>query len=502
MLWTGFLRAAAEAGFSCRRASGLLASHAVAGRYDGEMLTACLLALVAADRPDILIIMADDLGYGDIAALNPDSPIRTPHLDRLAAESLVMTDAHSPCSWCIPTRHSLLTGRLPIGLDPKDRGRAVIEDGTLTLPQALDGYRSSMIGKWHLGFVGGEPDNEPGPAPDRVEPLPGGPCDRGFERFFGIPRSLDIPPYYYIAGDQVVGWPTEPIAASDSEGWSKIQGEFWRKGAITPGFRHVDVTPVFLYQMLLELSQPSDRPRLDYLALPSPHTPWSVAPEYVGTSEVAMYGDFLRQVDATVGRILEQLDQTGRADDTIVIFTSDNGPVWYEEDTAKYGHSASGPFRGMKGDAWEGGHRVPMMVRWPERIEPRRSDALTCHADLFATLVAATGSQADVPADSLNFLPHWIGQAAGPRTEFLERPSRHTQGYALRIGTWKYIPFLGSGGFTKPSREKAGPGQIDAQLYDLATDPGETTNLAATHPEQLQLMRARYDELIAAAGAE
>ena len=477
-------------------------------------MLAVLLAMLATDasRPNILLILADDMGYGDVAALSPDSRIATPHLDRLAGQSLVMTDAHSPCSWCIPTRHSLLTGRLPIDLNVGDRNRAVIADDLATLPGRLReaDYQTAMVGKWHLGFASGEPH-----LTDEAQPLVGGPCDRGFDSYFGIPRSLDQPPYYYIRDRGPVQRPTESIAGSRSEGWSSIQGNFWRKGGIAPGFAHDRVTPDVLDEAATRLGDlaESDDPFFLYVALPSPHTPWAVAEEFRGQSDVPLYGDFVMQVDAGVGRLLDVLDQTGQADDTLVVFTSDNGPVWYETpdpgrdgldqpDTVRHGHDASGQWRGMKGDAHEGGHRVPFFVRWPGQIEPRRSDALICHADLFATLLELAEGNGSLPQagplDSVDFSPHWRHGEAGGRSEFLVRPSGGPIGYALRSGSWKFIPFLGSGGFTPPKQIQPEGGQPGAQLYDLAADPGEQTNLAAERPEKLAELQARYDELMAA----
>ena len=468
----------------------------------GVLLAGGLLAAVDDDKPNIIVILADDLGYGDVQALNPSGRVPTPHLDALAAESLVMTDAHSPCSWCIPTRYSLLTGRLPIGLNVKDKNRAVIPDGTATLPARLRDidYATAMVGKWHLGFASGEPHLS-----DGVQPLVGGPCDRGFDTYFGIPRSLDQPPYYYIRDREPVARPTETIGDSGSEGWSPIQGTFWRKGGIAPGFAHDRVTPDVLSEATqrLESLAEDDNPFFLYVALPSPHTPWAPTDEFAGKSDVPLYGDFLMQVDAGVGAFLDALDATGEADDTIVVFTSDNGPVWYDAvDTPKHNHDATSVYRGMKGDAWEGGHRVPFFVRWPSHVAPRRSDALTCHADLFATLLAIADGDASLPGrrelDSLDTSGHWLRDEAAPRREFLERPSRNNQGYALRQGTTKFIPFLGSGGFTKPSQREPAVGEPSVQLYDLATDPGEQTNLAGKQTDRVAELQSRYDDLMAA----
>ena len=444
------------------------------------------------DAPNVLLILADDLGYGDVGAFNSDSKIATPNLDTFAETALRLTDAHSSASWCIPTRYSILTGRFPIGLDTSDRDRAVIADGLATLPGTLAaaGYATSMVGKWHLGFSEGEASYKDGDAADLI----GGPVDRGFARYFGIPRSLDIPPYYTIRDRSPVGPLVDSVGDANSEGWSKIQGEFWRAGKMTDGFRHVDITPQCATESLAELKRltEQDQPWFHYLALPSPHTPWVPTDEWAGKSEVPLYGDFMEQVDDVIGRVI-----AAAGDDTLVIVTSDNGPVWYEDDNAKYGHCAAGGFRGMKGDAWEGGHRVPMMVRWTGHIEPGTTDALWNHADFFATIAAAAGIDvAESAIDSVNQLPHWQDRSGEPpRTQMVQQSSRKF--HSIRNGQWKYIPALGSGGFTKPSRRQPAIDESPFQLYDLATDPGERTNLAVEQPEVLQQMQTLYDELMA-----
>ena len=440
----------------------------------------------------MLVILADDLGYGDVGAYNPSGRIATPNLDRIAAESVRMTDAHTPASWCIPTRYGLLTGRMPIGIDLSDRGRAVIPDGLPTLPGTLRdaGYATSMVGKWHLGFSSGEPDQ----GGDGSE-LRGGPVDRGFDRYFGIPRSLDIPPYYEIRDRRMLGELAAEIDARNTAGWSPIQGEFWRAGQMTEGFRHVETTPHVLAESLSELGRlrSGEQPFFLYVALPSPHTPWVPTEEFAGRSEVPLYGDFMMQVDAAIGQIVDALGED--AADTLVLITSDNGPVWYDSDEAKYGHAAAGPYRGMKGDAWEGGHRVPLLVRWPGRIEPGESDALWSHTDLFATVCRAAGIETpDSAIDSDDFLDHWTDGADATRWQMLQLSTKRVVSYRGR--EWKLIPALGSGGFTKPSKRDPEPGEASVQLYDLAADPGETVNLASQNPPAVEAMERRRQELL------
>ena len=435
-------------------------------------------------RPNIVIILADDMGFGDPGCNNPESRIETPNINRIASEGLRFTDAHSPASWCTPTRYGLLTGRYPFRTTLNWRSRPVIEEGRLTLPAMLaeHGYRTAMVGKWHLGFT----------VEDLAEAHHGGPVDRGFASWFGIPASLDIPPYYYIKGNRAVAPPTDSIGDMNTKGWSPIQGEFWRAGGLAPGFKHIEVLPTLTeraeQEILTHGKSHRERPLFLYFALPAPHTPWVPTTEFAGRSKVPLYGDFVMQVDATVGRILAALDEAKMAENTLVVFTSDNGPVWYEEDEAKYMHRAAGIYRGMKGDAWEGGHRMPFVMRWPARIKAGGvTNQLACHADLFATCAALVGHPLpeDAAEDSIDLSRVLSGTAdeAAPLRESLIVNSTGDL-LTVRRGSWKLIPFRGSGGFSKPKIIRDIPrGEPQGQLYDLATDPAETKNLYDEYPE-------------------
>jgi arylsulfatase A len=460
-------------------------------------LAICLLALIGwnsyatsraaakdPNRPHVVVILADDLGFGDVGCNNPDSKIETPNMDRIAREGLRFTDGHSPASWCTPTRYGLMTGRYPFRTSLAWNREPVIEPGRLTLPAMLreSGYRTVMVGKWHLGFE----------KTDVAAVHHGGPIDRGFQRWFGIPASLDIPPYYYIEGDRPVAPPTDTIGDRNTEGWSPIQGEFWRSGGIAPGFRHIDVLPTFTERTEREIldhgQNHPDQPLFLYLALPAPHTPWVPTDEFSGRSKVPLYGDFVMQVDATVGRVLQALDTAGMQDDTLVVFSSDNGPVWYQEDRQKYAHSSTASYRGMKGDAWEAGHRMPLLMRWPGRISPGRvTNQLACLTDLFATTAAIVGFELPENAaeDSINLLPV-LTDADTNDSPLRETLIVNSTGDLLNVrrGPWKLIPFRGSGGFSKPKLIRDVPaGEPIGQLYNLADDPSETTNLYAQHPE-------------------
>lgn len=446
-------------------------------------------------RPNILVILADDMGYGDVGAFNPDSKISTPHLDRLADQGRRFTDAHSPGSVCVPTRYGLMTGRYPIREELGWTERAVIDSDRTTLASLLRaaGYRTAMIGKWHLGLEGGREY-------DCSEPLRGGPVDRGFDRFFGMPASLDIPPYFYIRGRDCVAAPTDTVYGrrSSRSYWSDIQGPFWRRGGIAPGFRFEEVLPRWREKAVAYLEDRArsedDRAFFLYLALTAPHTPWLPAERFRGTSGAGMYGDFTAQVDDLVGSVMQALDRLGMAENTLVVFTSDNGPVWYENNEHRFGHASTGPYRGMKGDVWEGGHRMPFIVRWPGQVP---AGTVTGEPLMFTDLMATFAGLTDQPvpegarSDSYNMLPALLGRSG-------EEPIRdvlvHPGGYvSVRKGPWKLIPGLGSGGFTDPRTREPGPGEPEGQLYHLGRDPEESENLYGQRPEKVEELRRLFD---------
>ncbi|MHC4995436.1 MAG: sulfatase-like hydrolase/transferase, partial [Planctomycetota bacterium] len=301
-------------------------------------------AALAVQRPNIVYIMVDDMGYGDPTCYNPESKTPTPNIDRLARDGMRFTDAHAAGTTCVPSRFGLMTGKYPFrgDLDNRKKGGPVIPEGRLTLPGMLKraGYATAMVGKWHLGM---EHEKEPG-----NKRLSGGPVDRGFDTFFGMPASLDIPPYYYIRGARAIDPPTDRAGdnASMELGWTRIQGAFWRAGGQAPGFRHEDVLDVFQKESIKRLrahqKEALGKPIFLYVPLTGPHTPWLPFKEYKGKSGAAMYGDFVMSVDHVVGAILDELDKLEMADDTMVVFTSDNGPVWYDNDEEKYDHVSTG----------------------------------------------------------------------------------------------------------------------------------------------------------------
>ncbi len=405
------------------------------------------------EKPHIVFILADDMGYGDAGCYNPDSKTPMPNIDRLAADGMRFTDAHAPGALCVPSRYGLLTGRYPMRTTLRPARQPCIAEGRMTIAS---------------------------------QPLTGGPVDRGFDTFFGIPASLDIPPYYFIRNRTPVAPPTDTIQANRTEGWSPIQGAFWRAGGVAPGFEHQQVLPILGREAERVIDQLSgeDEPFFLYLALTAPHTPWLPAPEFRGRSGAGLYGDFVAQVDDTVGRILDAIDRNGLRDDTLIFFSSDNGPVWYDVDEKRFGHQAVGPLRGMKADAWEGGHRVPLVARWPGRIPAAATSRQTlCFTDMMATFAAIVGGTLATNAgeDSFDMLPALRG-------EKLDAPIReatvHKQaGTAIRAGRWKLITHLGSGGFSTPRKLDAEIGGPMGQLYDLEADPGETRNRWSDKPE-------------------
>ena len=449
-----------------------------------------------AENPNIVIILADDMGYGDLKAFNPQSKIRTPHLDNLAKRGMCFTDAHSGGSTCVPSRYSLLTGRFAARKGRFNTNSPVIAGNRQTVANMLhdNGYRTAMVGKWHLGFDRKSRMGDNGQQRlefDYGKPLTGGPMDRGFDSFFGMHASLDIQPYFYIKDDTAVMPPTERVGASDSVGgkedWNRIQGAFWREGDIAPDFKHAEVTPRFASEACKVIeSHDGKNPLFLYLALPSPHTPWLPAEKFVGKSDAGMYGAFVMTVDSIVGQVLKSLNNAGMSDNTLVMFSSDNGPVWYDKDTERFGHQSVGPLRGIKASVWEGGHRVPFIARWPGHIEAGiKTQHTIAFADVFASLAELAGL-AEIPQgtaeDSVSFLPTLLH----PGQQQATRPPVLHGGQVIRDGDWKLIDTKSSRGFSSERGLKYG-----IELYNLSTDLSETKNLAGEMPEKVESLRAK-----------
>ena len=450
----------------------------------------------ASDLPNIVLIMVDDLGYGDAKCFNAESKIPTPNIDSLARDGMRFTDAHAPGPLCHLSRYGLLTGELPFRTDTKSwRTKPSIADDQMTIASLLSeqGYRTSMVGKWHLGFAENGYD----------KPLPGGPVHRGFDTFFGIRASTDIPPYFYISGDRVVTPPTRKITANNSPGWTKIQGAFWRAGRISPDLQLKNVLPRFTNEATAVIDRHAESeskfPLFLYLAYPAPHTPWLPAEEFAGKSGAGMYGDFTMMVDDQIGKVLRRLDTCGLADNTLVIFTSDNGPVWFDNDVNRFGHDSSGGLRGMKADAWEGGHRMPFIVRWPKRVAAgSKCDQLICFTDVLATFaeIVASALPGGAGPDSFSFLPLLRGSDQPIRPSLAMQAGSGVM--SVRKGDWKLIDGLGSGGFSEPKRVKPGPSESPGQLYNLADDLGETNNRYLEKPDVVAELKSELQRIVTA----
>lgn len=452
-------------------------------------------AIAASRRPNIIYILADDLGWGDLRCYNPDSAIPTPNADGLAKQGVRFTDMHSPSAVCTPTRYGILTGRycwrsslkkgVLWGYSPN-----LIEAGRLTVPAMLKkhGYYTAGVGKWHLGLGSAE-------KADYSKPLHPAPVDHGFDYYYGIPASLDMDPYLYFENDRAVEQPS-----STTPGQSEPRGVFWRPGPIAPHFEIPEVLPTLTSKAETIIrdrgTRASQQPFFLYLALTAPHTPWVPKQPFTGKSKAGTYGDFVVQVDDTLGRILKAVDQAGIAENTLLIFTSDNGADWKEQDKQRFAHRANANWRGEKADVWEGGHRIPFLARWPSKIQPGTVSAqLGCLTDLMATVAGILEYQLPRNAgeDSYNLLPAYLGQAQSPIREAVVHHSNDGV-FCIRQGSWKLVFGLGSGGFSEPKHEEPKPGGPQGQLYNLESDPGERDNLWLKRPELVKRLTALLDQ--------
>ncbi|MEO0480499.1 MAG: arylsulfatase [Planctomycetota bacterium] len=445
----------------------------------------------ATRRPNVVLVMADDLGLGDIAPTNPDCRIATPDLDRLAAEGLTFLDAHSSSAVCTPTRYGLLTGRynwrsrLARGvLNGQSEHLIPADRPTLGHLMRDAGYSTAMIGKWHLGWDWTRTEDG---AIDFTAPVQNGPDINGFDRYFAHAASLDMPPYVWVDTGRITAVPDREEGVTSDEdryGW-------YRKGPVGADFEIERVLPRLFDEATSYVeergAQDGSEPFFLYLALPAPHTPIVPIEPFAGRSGLNPYADFVQQVDHHMGELLSALDSAGFAEDTIVIFTSDNGcsPQANFPLLREAGHDPSAGFRGHKADLYEGGHRVPLLVKWPGRIAGgRTTTSIACLTDIYATLsdVVGQGREAVGGEDSHSWLPLFEGEPSNSRATLI---SHSVNGqFAFRRGRWKLLFAHGSGGWSAP-REKAAKeqGLPPLQLYDLVEDPAETKNVAADNPE-------------------
>lgn len=462
--------------------------------------------------PNIVYILADDMGMGDVSAYNPDAAWRTPNIDRLAQEGRRFTDAHSTAAVCTPSRYSLLTGRYSWRTRLKAGvlfgfSKPLIEPGRTTVPSFLreQGYRTAMVGKWHLGFDWARrPDGSPAAAyetpPDQgaravennpqlaigvdyATPFRNGPTSIGFDTFFGISASLDMEPYVWLGNDRVESLPVRRIERSPLPA-------MWRTGPIAADFAHADVQSRFTREALDYLEQQdATQPFFLYLAFASPHTPIVPSPESAGRTG-SPYGDFCVQLDHDIGRILRRLEEKGLAENTLVIFTADNGcsPAANFAELKAIGHNPQPGLRGAKADIFEGGHRVPFIARWPGRIPADTvSDALLGQIDLLATCAQLLGASlpSEAAEDSVAALALFTGpDDARVRDSLVHHSVRGAM--ALREGDWKLVLGPDSGGWSTPMPGETPPDAPPFQLFNLARDLGETTNVAGEHPEMVQ----------------
>lgn len=479
---------------------------------------------------NILLILADDLGYGDVRCYNDRSKVPTPHIDRLAREGMRFTDAHSPATVCTPTRYSLMTGqmafRVPNGgtVFTGVGGPSLIAPGRLTLPGLLhsNGYATACVGKWHIGLTFFDNEGQPvrGNGVEAVRHvdfsrrIAGGPVDHGFDRFFGTACcSTTDWLYAFIENDRV---PVPPDKLLDKSRLpSHPYANDCRAGLIAPDFPMEEVDLIFLKKSreFLEqhVRQSPGQPFFLFHSAQAVHLPSFAAPQFRGKSQAGPHGDFIHQLDHVVGELLSSLEQLGIADNTIVIFTSDNGPETTSviHMRADHGHDGARPWRGFKRDSWEGGHRVPFLVRWPGRVKAgTTSTQLTSLTDVMATVAAIIGVELpdNAAEDSFNMLPAWLGEdRAAIRPYLLQQAFGGQRTLSIRRGPWKYLDHTGSGGnryenvpglqpFHLPDTAPDAPGQ----LYNLETDPGEIKNLYHEHPEIVGELKALLEHSKAA----
>lgn len=489
------------------------------------LLISCARSAIAGDLPNIIVIYADDLGYGDVSCYNPEAAFTTPRLDQMAEEGIRFTDAHSPSTICSPSRYGLYSGQQVCRTGRRSSafegpgGPSYLSPDSLSIAQMLkqQGYHTGVFGKWHVGLtwvdqagktLGGGFDNALLIDYDKSTPLVDGPNARGFDESFVTPNCPTTDPLYIYIENGMVPSPADQRHKRDSlpnpgGKWRWDNDEGWKQ----PGYEFVDADLLFYDKTLEFISKhrqdSPDTPFFAVLSTQISHAPVLPAAEFLGKTNAGPRGDFVRELDTLVGRLLDAIQEMEIDDNTLILFNSDNGPetlhtVWMRQD---HQHDASGGFRGMKRDGWEGGHRVPFIARWPGRIPAGQVSAqLTNTTDIFATLASLVGFALpdEVAVDSYDMLPVMLGTQS---EEESVRPYMLTQSFRsefqLRQGNWKYLDHMGSGGngydkgllaeYALPETAPSATGQ----LFNLADDPGETTNLffsEAAKREELQLL--------------
>ena len=483
----------------------------------------------AADRPNFVFILCDDLGYGDVKANNENGKIATPFMDRLAQRGMRFTDAHSSSAVCSPTRYGVMTGRYNWrsrlqsgvlgGLSPR-----LIEDGRMTVASMLkkQGYHTAMVGKWHLGMdwvkLPGKSVTELNIETadqvnnvDYTKPISNTPTAVGFDSYFGISASLDMVPYCFIQNDHVTANPTESIKLAMNAAGKK--DAFTRAGPGAPGFTAEGVLPTFTkkaVELITANARHKDQPFFLYLPLNAPHTPIAPSKEWQGKSGINLYADFVMETDDAIGQVIKAIDDGGIAGNTVVVLTSDNGcsPSADFPTLAKAGHNPSYVFRGMKADIFDGGHRVPFIVRWPGVVKDgSRCDQTICLLDFMATAADITGFKLpdNAAEDSVSLLPLLKGATDQPVREAIVHHSINGS-FSIRQANWKVELCPDSGGWSDPrpappnakaKAKKASASLPPIQLYDMNADIGERKNVETQHPDVVKRLIKLLEKYVA-----
>lgn len=448
-------------------------------------------------QPNIVFILADDMGYGDVSYFDNNSKLKTENLDRMAQEGVVFTDAHSSSSVSTPTRYGILTGRYNWRSTLKNNvlygyDKALIPADRETMASMLrkNGYTTAGIGKWHLGWDWDNIDA----GKDKVDfskPVQNGPTTRGFDYFYGFCGSLDMAPYVYIENDM-------PTSLPDRETVNEGKYSWWRKGPTGADFVHEEVLPNLVDRACNYIKEKAkaDQPYFLYLPLPAPHTPILPTEEFRGKSGIGEYGDFVLMVDAMVGKVLQAVKESGEDGNTIVVFTTDNGcsPAAGIKEMEAQGHRPNSIYRGHKADLFDGGHRIPCILRWPEGTKPHEVRQTVCLTDFYATFAAINGYKLmdSEGEDSYNLLPAIVSETEiDPIREATVHHSIDGQ-FTIRQGDWKLLLSASSGGWSAPTPTDtlALDSLPPIQLYNMKDDPSETTNVEAEHPEIVSRLRA------------
>ena len=464
-------------------------------------LVCASLGLLSA-KPNIIIVMADDLGIGDISPTNPDCKIQTPHLQKMAEQGITFFDAHTSSSVCTPTRYGLLTGRYnwrsllaKSVLGGTSKHLIPAERPTIGHMLKGAGYHTSMIGKWHLGWDWAKD----GKNIDFSKPVLNGPDINGFDQYYGHCGSLDMAPYVWVDTGMPTAIPTRKEGVTREEdpyGW-------YRKGSIAPDFEIEKVLPHLFEKTITRIEErvKEDEPFFIYLPLPAPHTPIVPVPPFKDASKINPYADFVMQMDHHMGELMAAIKKNGIDENTLVIFTSDNGcsPEANFEVLETFDHHPSGKYRGHKADIYEGGHRVPLIFRWPGTIKgARTTDSLACLTDLYTTLedIACQKRKPLGGEDGFNLFP--LLTEKGPATRKTLINHSISGMFAIREGDWKLCLCAGSGGWSSPRDNEAKKKGLPAmQLFNLKNDPAEKTNLFEKHPEKVKSLLALLEKQVA-----